>query len=116
MVAGSHLKPRSGVARINAPHQVASAGRRLFRRPKVSSTEVAPCESALTLLGETAMFCARPVAQQRMSNIEASASQRDAEAHRTSKTLRRCIGSFFISRCLRSWIIPSEKRNAHVRD
>jgi hypothetical protein len=53
MVALSHLKPRSDDAGINAPHQVASAARLLANPPKVSSTEVAPCEYAFTSLGET---------------------------------------------------------------
>src|SRR5262249_58657968 len=58
IVAGSHLKPLSGVAGINSPHQVASAGRKFPIGPKVRNTVVAPLLLTLTPVGLTLIVCA----------------------------------------------------------
>src|SRR5262245_27411473 len=58
IVAGSHLRPLSGVAGINSPHQVPSAGRKFPTGPKVRNTVVAPLTLTLTPVGLTLIVCA----------------------------------------------------------
>jgi hypothetical protein len=58
IVAGSHLKPLSGVAGINSPHHVPSAGRKFLTGPKVRNTVVAPLTLTLTPVGLTLIVCA----------------------------------------------------------
>src|SRR5215510_7947776 len=58
IVAGLHLKPLSGVAGINSPHQVPSAGRKFLTGPKVRNTVVAPLTLTLTPVGLTLIVCA----------------------------------------------------------
>src|SRR2546426_6896709 len=58
IVAGSHLKPLSGVAGINSPHHVPSAGRKFPTGPKVRNTVVAPPALTLTPVGLTLIVCA----------------------------------------------------------
>src|SRR5262245_45499632 len=58
IVAGSHLRPLSGVAGINSPHHVPSAGRKFPTGPKVRNTVVAPLTLTLTPVGLTLIVCA----------------------------------------------------------
>src|SRR5262245_35234218 len=58
IVAGSHLKPLSGVAGINSPHQVPSATRKFLTGPKVRNAVVAPLTLTLTPVGLTLIVCA----------------------------------------------------------
>src|SRR5262245_64560793 len=58
IVAGSHLRPLSGVAGINSPHHVPSAGRKFPTGPKVRNTVVAPLTLTLTPVGLTLIGCA----------------------------------------------------------
>src|SRR5262245_64736007 len=59
IVAGSHFSPRSGVAGIKSPHQVASAGRSdPATWPKVRKTVVPVFGLTLTPVGLTLTFCA----------------------------------------------------------
>src|SRR5215813_8820768 len=58
IVAGSHLKPLSGAAGINSPHQVPSAGRKFLTGPKVRNTVVAAPALTLTPVGLTLIVCA----------------------------------------------------------
>src|SRR6185436_1851148 len=58
IVVGSHLNPLSGVAGINSPHHVPSAGRKFLIGPKVRNAVVAPLVLTLTPVGLTLIVCA----------------------------------------------------------
>src|SRR5262245_4086401 len=88
IVAGSHLKPLSGAAGINSPHQVPSATRKFPTGPKVRNTVVEPLALTLTPVGLTLIVCATALGANKNRRRKSVCRLFTAEARRTRRKRR----------------------------